>query len=419
MAKREKRQRSARLTRKYISRVEQEQRQIRYIRIGAAVVAAIILLLLLAGLVKTQVADPAATRSAEDMLKTLPAVTVNDTMIPITDWQGRVRFERQLLINQIAQLTQQLSLFDPSTEFGQQFISQGQAQIQEIRNLLELGDGIAADVLNQMVDEQLVRQEAANRDITVTPDELQKYIEVDLFGFPFPPTPEPFPTLPPPTLPPTATVTPEPTLTPTAPPTPRSREDFETDYNTYTDQVREITGLSEEAWRSMVEGELYRQKLTEAFGAEVDSNVLQAMGRYIIAQNLETADELLGRLEQGEAFEALVEEIDADESEEPAARAGSFDWLPATILSQRFGDQFADVVMNTEPGDYSRTAVAALDGGLYLVFVEEKDVRELSESLLDQERLEQFESWLDAQRVGEGVIYGNWREYIPRDPVLP
>lgn len=419
MAKREKRQRSARLTRKYISRVEQEQRQIRYIRIGAAIVAAIILLLLLAGLVKTQVADPAATRSAEDMLKTLPAVTVNDTMIPITDWQGRVRFERQLLINQIAQLTQQLSLFDPSTEFGQQFISQGQAQIQEIRNLLELGDGIAADVLNQMVDEELIRQEAANREITVTPDELQKYIEVDLFGFPFPPTPEPFPTLPPPTLPPTATVTPEPTLTPTAPPTPRSREDFETDYNTYTDQVREITGLSEEAWRSMVEGELYRQKLTEAFGAEVDSNVLQAKGRYIIAQNLETADELLGRLEQGEAFEALVEEIDADESEEPAARAGSFDWLPATILSQRFGDQFADVVMNTEPGDYSRTAVAALDGGLYLVFVEEKDVRELSESLLDQERLEQFESWLDAQRVGEGVIYGNWREYIPRDPVLP
>jgi hypothetical protein len=419
MAKREKRQRSARLTRKYISRVEQERRQIRYIRIGAAVVAAIILLLLLAGLFKTQVADPAATRSAEDMLKTLPAVTVNDTMVSITDWQARVRFERQLLINQIGQLTQQLSLFDPSTEFGQQFISQGQAQIQEIRNLLELGDGIAADVLNQMVDEELIRQEAANREIIVSPDEVQKYIEVDLFGFPFPPTPEPFPTLPPPTLPPTATVTPEPTLTPTAPPTPRSREDFEADYNTYTDQVREITGLSEEAWRSMVEGELYRQKLTEALGAEVDSNVEQAKGRYIVAENLETADELLGRLEQGEAFEALVEEIDADESEEPVARAGSFDWLPATILSQRFGDQFADVVMNTEPGDYSRTAIASPDGGLYLIFVEEKEVRELSESLLQQERLEQFESWLDTQRTGEGVIYGNWREYIPRDPVLP
>jgi hypothetical protein len=349
----------------------------------------------------------------------LPAVTVNDTMISIADWQERVRFERQLRINQIGQLTQQLSLFDPSTEFGQQFISQGQAQIQELRNLLELGDGIAADVLDQMVEEQLIRQEAARRGITVTPEELQNYVEVDLFGFPFPPTPEPFPTLPPPTQPPTATVTPEPTLTPTTPPTPRSREDFESDYQTYTDQIREITGMSEEEWRSMIEGELYRQKLLEAFGEEVDPNVLQAKGRYIVADDLGTAEGLLGRLEAGETFENLSGEIDADESEEPAARTGTFDWSTPSVLAQRFGDQFADVVMGTEPGNYSRTAITAFDGGFYLVFVEEKEVRELSESQQEQQRLEEFETWLDAQKLGEGVIYGNWREYIPREPSLP
>lgn len=418
MAKRRKRQRSAKMTRKQISRIEQERRQIRYLRIGAAVLAAIIVLLLVAGVYKSQVADPAATRSAEEALNSLPAVTVNGTMRSIADWQARVRFERQLLINQIAQINQQLQLFDPTTEFGQQFITQGQAQIQEIRNLLDLGDGIAADVLDQMVEEQLIRQESARRGITVTPEELQKYIEVNLFAYPYPPTPEPIPTLPPPTLAPTATVTPEPTLTPTPPPTPRSLEDFQADYRQYTEQLQQITGLSEEAWRSLIEGELYREKLFDPFGAEIDPNVLQVKGGYIVAPDIETADELLGRLDAGETFEALKEEIDADESEEPTARTGTFDWLPATVLSQRFGNAFADAAINTDAGNYSRTAISAPDGGFYLVYVEEKEVRELADYLLDQQRRDTFQAWLEQQKLGDGIIYGNWQEYIPRDPSL-
>jgi parvulin-like peptidyl-prolyl isomerase len=417
MAKRQKKQ-PAKLTRKQISRIEKERRQMRFIRIGGLVLLIIVLLLLGAGLFKTHVADPAATRSAEEALNFIPAVTVNGTMVSITDWQARVRFERQMHINQIAQISQQLSFFDPSTEFGQQLISQGQAQIQEIRDLLDLGDGIAADVLDQMVEEQLIRQEAARRGIVVTPEELQTYIEVNLFSYPYPPTPEPIPTLPPPTLAPTATVTPEPMLTPTTAPTPRSLQDYEADYGTYIEQVQEITGMTEKMWRAMVEGELYREKLFDAFGAEVDPNVLQAKGRYIIAQDLSAAETLLGRLNTGETFEALAQEIQADDSEEPTARTGTFDWSPTTVLSQRFGNEFATVVMNTDPGNYSRTAIATPDGGLYIVFVDEREVRELAESLLDQQRLDEFQGWLEEQKVGDGILYGNWREYIPREPSL-
>jgi hypothetical protein len=416
MAKRGKKQRPAQMTRKYRSRVEQEQRQLRYIRIGTIGVILVIILLAMVGLFKTQVADPAATRSAKEALKSLPAFTVGDTTISVAEWQARVRYERQLRINQIAQINQQLGLFDPATEFGQQLISQGQAQIQEIRNLLDLGSGIAADVLDQMVDEQLLRREARRRGIVVTPDDLQKYIEVNLFSYPYPPTPEPLPTLPPATLSPTATVTPEPTLTPTVPPTPRSLQDFETDYEQYTEQVGEITEMTEEHWRSMIEGVLYRERLLEAFGAEVESNILQAKGSYIVALDLGTAEELLGRLDAGETFETLAEEIDADESEEPTARTGSFDWSPATILSQTFGDQFATVVMNTDAGEVSRTAISAPDGGFYLVYVEGKEVRELADYLLEQQRVDAFEGWLDAQRLDEEIEYGNWQDYIPSEP---
>jgi hypothetical protein len=365
------------------------------------------------------VADPAATRRAEDELKEIPAVTVNDTMVSIADWQSRVRYERQLQINQIAQIDQQLSFFDPTSEFGQQLIEQGQAQIQQISNLLDLGDGIAADVLDQMVEEQLIRQEAAQRGIAVTPEELQKFIEVNLFAYPYPPTPEPVPTLPPPTLAPTATVTPEPTLAPTPAPTPRSLEDFESDYEQYTEQVREITQMSEQAWRSMIEAELHREKLLEAFGAEVETDVQQVQGRYIVTQDQETAEALLARLEAGEGFEALEQEIEADESAEPAARTDRFDWAPLGVVQQRFGEEFAAIVFNTSAGQYANQVIPSTTGDqFYLVFVEGNETRELADYLIDQQRSDLFQSWLDEQKLGDGIVYGDWRPYIPREPSL-
>lgn len=419
MAKREKRRRSAKMTRKYQSRVAKERRQIRNIRIGAGIVVAIIVLLALAGLFKTQVADPAATRRAKEELKTLPAATVNDTVISIADWQARVRFGRLLRINQVAQINQQLGLFDPGTEFGQQLISQGQAQMQEIRSQLESGDAIATEILDQMVNEQIIRQEAIRRGIIITPEELQQYIEVDLFAYPYPPTPEPYPTLPAPTLPPTATVTPEPTVTPTAPPTPRSLEDFETDYTQYTSQIEEITEMSEALWRSMIEGDLYYQKLLEAFGAEVETNVLHVKGRYIAAETQETAEALLERLDAGESYEALEEEVKADESEELSVSASSFDWLPLYAMQERFGGAFATAAIGTSAGDTVQEIIPALDGRFYLVYVEGNEIRKLADYRAEQQRNDAFQGWLDAQKLADGIEYGNWLGYIPLEPTLP
>jgi hypothetical protein len=274
-------------------------------------------------------------------------------------------------------------------------------------------------VLDQMVEEHLIRQEAAQRGIVVTPEELQRYIEVDLFSYPYPPTPEPLPTLPPPTLSPTTTVTPEPTLTPTTPPTPRSREDFETDYSTYVEQVRQITELSEEQLRSMIGGELYRESLLNAYSGEVETNVQQVKGRYLVTDDQEMADSLLARLDAGEAFEALEEELDADESEDPIARSGNFDWSPLGVVQQRFGDEFAAAAFNTNEGQHVQSVILSFNGQLYLIFVEGNEVRELPDYLIEQQRQELFQAWLDEQKLGDGIEYGNWRPYIPREPTLP
>jgi parvulin-like peptidyl-prolyl isomerase len=414
MAKREKRQRPPDMTRKYRSRLEKEQRQIRAVLIGTALVAIVSVLVLLVGLYQTQVAQPAATRRAKDKLKTLPAATVNGDVISIADWQARVRFERMLNIEQIAQISQQLQLVDSSSEFGQQFIQQGQAQIKQIENLLELGSSIGADVINQMVEEQLIRQEAARQGIFIAPEELQRHIEVNMFYYPYPPTSEPIPTLPPPTLPPTATVTPEPTVAPTTAPTPRSLEDFEASYGQSVENIQAITEMSEEMWRSMVEGQLYYEKLLETF--EPETVVQQVKGNYILTQDRETADALLAQLEAGRTFEELMEEIEADESEEPAARAGSFDWSHLELIIQRFNNEFAVVSFNTEAGRYSREPILATGDQFYLVYIEGNEERELSDYYIEQKRQELFETWLDQQKREGDIVYGDWNMYVPLEP---
>ena len=414
MAKREKRQRPVRMTRKYRSRMEKEQHQIRNIFIGIGLVAAVSVFVVLFGLYQTQVAEPEATRSAKKELETISAVTVDGTMISITEWQARVRFERMLNYDQAERINQQMNLFDPATELGQQLIQQGRVEIEQIQNLLELGDSIAADVLNQMVEEQLIRREAARRGIVITPEELQNHIEVTMFAFPFPPTPEPIPTLPAPTLPPTATVTPEPTIAPTAAPTARSREDFEANYGMYTQSIQDVTEMSEEMWRSMVEGSLYREKLLETF--QVETSVQQIQGSFITAYEQETTDTLLAQLQGGKSFEELVGEIQADTSEDQSAQAGDFDWAPIATIQQRFGEEFAKVAFNTSSGNYVRESIPTGDGRFFLVYVKGNENQDLSDYMLEQQRQDLFQSWLD-QAVRDGdAVHGDWRNYIPREP---
>jgi hypothetical protein len=176
--------------------------------------------------------------------------------------------------------------------------------------------------------------------------------------------------------------------------------------------------MSEEMWRAMVEGQLLRDKLFEVFATEVETNVQQIQGRYIVAQEQTTADGFMARLNAGESFEKLAEEIEADQSEEPAAITGRFDWSPAGIIQSRFGEDFAKVALNTSAGQYAREVITGSDGQFYLVLVEGNETRELADFYFEQQQEGEFQSWLDQQKQGEGIVYGDWRPYIPLEPSL-
>ncbi len=201
-------------TRKHTARLERERTQTRIILfsfIGILVIAA--------GLIVYGYLDQNYFQSRRAVAK------VNGVSITVGEWQARVRLQRTQLINQL-QLYNQYT-----TYFGMDLSSQMQQIQQQLNDPTTLGQS----VLDQMIDEELVRQEAKKRGITVSPQEVEKAIEASFSYYPngtptptITPTPVSSPTLSPETLalvtltptPGPETPTPTGTLTPQVSPSP-------------------------------------------------------------------------------------------------------------------------------------------------------------------------------------------------------
>jgi SurA N-terminal domain len=196
-------------TRVQLSRYEREARTRRIVVIGAAIVAALTLALIVAAVVQLRVVEPNRT-----------VASVGGQAIALSDVQKRMKFEQVQVQQRYSQLAQQVSTLqqqggDPSQNFLLQFYQQ---QLQQISQQAS-AEGIAQQALTSMINDKLVRQEAVKRGITVSADEVQESVEKN-YGFyrvtltPFPTdTPLPTPTA---TLEPTATSTHTPTPLPTS-----------------------------------------------------------------------------------------------------------------------------------------------------------------------------------------------------------
>ena len=114
-----------------------------------------------------------------------PVANVRGEEIALGDWQDRVRYQRaQFIIN----MEDQLESFG-DVGLVQQFNGQ---QIQ----LLQDGQELGRLVLEQMVDETIIRQEAAKRNITVSSAEIDAAIG-EQFSYYGGEAPTPLPTRPP------------------------------------------------------------------------------------------------------------------------------------------------------------------------------------------------------------------------------
>ena len=359
-----------RLTRKQLSKREREERQRRILYAIVGITLAAAALVLAYGLYQEYIAKPSS-----------PVAVVNGEVITTREYQAMVRYRQYDLLNQIGLLQAQLMQLDPTSEDEQFLVEYMQGQIEQLQSQQM---SLPYEVFEQMIDDKLIRQEAERRGITVSEQEVQDEIERQ-FGFVRnPPTPTPTPI--------TATVTITATPTPTI--APMTAEQFEGNYNDYVVAMRNNAGFTETAFRDLFVQGLYREKLEEALAAEVPTTAEQVQARHILVETEEEAQQVLERLEAGEDFAALANELSTD----TASEDGDLGWFPRGQMVA----EFEEAAFALQPGEISDPVETSF--GYHIIELLERDPdRPLEESVLAQVRAAALSNWVEEARQGEGI----------------
>lgn len=376
-------------TRKERSRAAREARANRWIIGGAITVGVLLIGVLAYGYI------------SEVIIKgRQPVATVNGEPIPAKDWQARVRELRRRLEIQLNAYQQQRMAIDPSAPSADLYIQQLDQEIRTLQTQLsaEYETQIGQQVLQQMAQEEIYRQEAERLGISVTPGEVDQSIE-QFFGYDRS-------NLAGSSSPETGTIT---DTTVTTPTTGMTEQEFETQYEDYVNIVLKPTGLGVEGFRAMMEASLLGQKIREQVTSGVPTEAEQVDIRYIAFPTEEEAFPIVERLEQGEAWEAIQEEIEANE--EGAAYVTDMEWRTERYLQDQFGEEIAQSVFAAEVG--SRLGpLAGQSGRTYVIEVTAHEMHELDEFMLSYEKSAAFEEWLTQQM--QGVEFSeNWQEKLP------
>lgn len=381
------------LTRKQHSRLERERRLERYLKAGAIIVAVSVVGVLAFGLINEYVIKAAS-----------PVATVGDTRIRADEFQARVRFLRANMVLQLQQWEEQRRAIDPADETAEFVLGYIDQNIRQLQTALdeENKSFIGSQAVDQLVRHELVRMEAIRRGITPSPDDVQRKIELD-FGYDRTAAALP--------LTQSDVVSSEVDAQPA--PTPVSEQSFGEQYDSFIKNILKPIGVSEKLYRSWAEAELLETQLRERMSAELPTEADQITFRMIVLSDANRASELASRLDAGEAFQALVDEIEADEVTTEYVR--DFDWLPIEQVEEQLWPEAAaelwelDVLATTGP-------MASPDlSSHYLAQVQGHEVRELDQALLDGLLDERFEEWIAAQVVAQ-VVIGSYADLTPTNP---
>ncbi|HET6597849.1 MAG TPA: peptidylprolyl isomerase [Anaerolineales bacterium] len=417
------------ITKKHMARLERERRQINLIR-GAAIAGIVIVVGLLAY----------GYLSANVFALREPVAKVNGVTITTGEWQERVKSQR----------AQMLNAYNQYQFYQQNFGFDYSQQLQEITTTLSVPEILGQQVLDQMTDEVLIRQEAEERGITVSDEEINNYFK-ETFGF-FPDgTPTPtltptefvlptlsneqltiYPSTSTPTEAPTSTVTPTgtpdssttPTATATtAPPTPtfvpEAATATSTPYtlegyqNDYEEMIKSFGtyNVSERTIRSIYEIELLRKKLREDITKDIPQTEEQVLARHILVDTEEEANAAYERLQNGEDFATVAKELSKDTGS--AARGGELDWQPRSF----FVKEFADAAFSQEIGEIGKPVKTEF--GYHIIQVVAREQLPLSASQYEQVKDTAFNDWLTAEKEAATIeTFESWKEHVPTEPAL-
>ena len=453
MAKKEKQDAAEleRLSRKEFLRQRKQAEKTNQIRLAVIAVGALLGLILLTAVIVEYVVRP---RQA--------IVQVGEETITLAEWQERVRFERAQILIGIENAVD--TFFNGDIGTAQQVFGQ---QLSQQLSILQDPETFGEQILNQMIDEIIIRQEAQSRGLTVTEEEVDAAIG-ERYSYYDGGLPTPFPTstqtpVPTPSITPiptqaitttegvTEVATLEPTLEPTVGPTstplptatPVSQEAFEEAYNeelaAYQDK-----GANEALFRYVVEQNLYAEKLLEAVADErADEIDLEELQANLLVLSFGTEEEALDyqqRIEESDFItvwntvrsDALATPPVATDGTETTAeptstvQATEYVWRNEAALEMTVGiTNTATIIDDLEIGEVSgilENIVAAADGTgsttYYIVQLGGREMRELGESNVSQQEQQVFQAWIQEIRLDRFEDLGNWRGRAPRQPAI-
>ncbi len=441
------------VTKKHIAHAERERRQERLLLIGAIVVLAAVVLLVLYGVLDVNVFQ-----------KNRPVASVGSDTISTGDFQKQVSYSRQRTIDNLSQfMSNQMYL-----QFFGSYIQQMQSQLSDTTTM-------AQTTLTQMMEDKVIAQEAAKLGITVTDAEVDKRIQ-DNFGF-FPkgtetPTVSPSPwltstlssqqmTLVPPTetptiAPPTATVTatgPTPTVgtttptsaqtatpastattaatptvgptattpptstptagpspTPTATNTPYTVEGFNKNKSDYLTTLKTL-GFTEQDLRDLTRAQILREKMTAEITKDIQPVQEQVWARHILVKTKDEADKAIQRINSGESFAAVAKAVSIDSSKDAG---GDLGWFTRGQMVKPFEDS----AFALKVGEISQPVQS--DFGFHVIQTLGHENRPLNASQLTQAKQKAFQDWLDAQKKAKNAqMFDRWKDVIPVQPTVP
>jgi parvulin-like peptidyl-prolyl isomerase len=321
-----------------------------------------------------------------------PILRLDGRPVSLQAYTNLLTFHRNRLELQFFELNQlagQGGANSPFAQLAQQQLAQLQSRLQSLNSTLP----------EEIVEEQLIRAEAAKRGLTVTSDEVDTRLK-ELVGYQDPnavPTPAPTVVVPTPAEgQPTAapSVTPGPTAAPTRTPTraDRRNETFDIKLRDY----RRLVATDEKVIRSQVELDLVRRKLFDELGKDVPATGEQVHARHILVADEGVANTTVERLKAGESFEALAAELSLDTSN--SGEGGDLGWFGRGAMV----GEFETAAFQLQPGQIS--APVKTQFGWHIIRVDERDSnRALEGSALDQAKNAAIQKWLEQEKTNHRI----------------
>ncbi len=422
------------VSRKQQSRVEREKQQRRAVLITTISLAVLVIAILGYGLLDTLV-----------LQNQRPVATVDGEKITLDQFQTRARFDRFQIIQNTIQLVQYKQLFsDPNS--GSFFDSQIQSNITTLSDPTTLGNR----VIEELVNEVIIRKEAEKRGITVSEEEVDQALQ-EAFGF-FPagtPTIAPTATLfatatysaqqltlapstPTPTEAPTptteltatsaeesptataaATATNGPTPTPFPSPTPITEEGYKTALDNYLQTLKDEAQFDSAAFRNIVRASLLYEKVYEDITKDIPREDDWVWARHILVATPEEAAVVVEALKSGQDFAALAAQYSTDTSNKMSG--GDLGWFERGQMESAFEN--AAFAM-TEIGQLSEPVQTRF--GYHIIQLLGKEKRPVSSNRLSTLQQQTFDAWLTETKAGMKIETNtNWTDKVPTTPTLP